>query len=61
MGATYMECSSKEMRGVEEVFEAAINTAVGEDLAARRDHQNPSQASSGRPGKRSKKRMCRIL
>ena len=29
MGASYVECSSKEMRGVDEVFELAVNTAVG--------------------------------
>ena len=30
MGALYMECSSKEMTGVHEIFEAAINTVVAE-------------------------------
>lgn len=28
MGAIYVECSSKEMRGVDRVFELAVNTAV---------------------------------
>lgn len=31
MGAQYMECSSKEMRGVDEIFEQAINTVVHND------------------------------
>ncbi|KAL2256620.1 hypothetical protein VTK26DRAFT_1393 [Humicola hyalothermophila] len=31
MGAQYMECSSKEMRGVEEIFERAILTVVAND------------------------------
>jgi len=31
MGAQYMECSSKEMKGVEEVFERAILTVVAND------------------------------
>ena len=31
MGAQYMECSSKEMRGVEEIFEKAILTVVAND------------------------------
>ncbi|KAK2071893.1 hypothetical protein P8C59_006280 [Phyllachora maydis] len=31
MGAQYMECSSKEMTGVEEVFERAILTVVAND------------------------------
>ena len=31
MGAQYMECSSKEMKGVEEIFERAILTVVAND------------------------------
>lgn len=31
MGAQYMECSSKEMTGVEEIFERAILTVVAND------------------------------
>lgn len=31
MGAGYMECSSKEMRGVDEIFERAILTVVSGD------------------------------
>lgn len=31
MGAQYMECSSKEMTGVEEIFEQAILTVVAGD------------------------------
>ncbi|KAK3344793.1 putative RHO4 protein [Neurospora tetraspora] len=31
MGAQYMECSSKEMKGVEEIFEQAILTVVAND------------------------------
>lgn len=31
MGAQYMECSSKEMRGVEDIFERAILTVVAND------------------------------
>lgn len=30
MGALYMECSSKEMTGVHEIFDTAINTVVAE-------------------------------
>lgn len=31
MSAQYMECSSKEMRGVDEIFERAILTVVAND------------------------------
>ena len=31
MGAQYMECSSKEMKGVDEIFERAILTVVAND------------------------------
>ncbi|KAI2632167.1 ras-domain-containing protein [Hypoxylon sp. NC1633] len=31
MGAQYMECSSKEMTGVDEIFDRAIQTVVGND------------------------------
>ncbi|CAJ2511313.1 Uu.00g069380.m01.CDS01 [Anthostomella pinea] len=31
MGAQYMECSSKEMTGVDEIFDRAINTVVSND------------------------------
>ena len=49
-----MECSSKELKGVEEVFETAINTAVGEELALR--EQSHSSGSS-----RKKRRACKIF
>lgn len=31
MGAQYMECSSKEMTGVDEIFDRAIQTVVAND------------------------------
>jgi Ras homolog gene family, member A len=31
MNAQYMECSSKEMKGVDEIFEQAIHTVVAND------------------------------
>jgi uncharacterized membrane protein YgcG len=31
MNAQYMECSSKEMRGVDEIFERAIDTVIASD------------------------------
>ena len=58
MGAVYVECSSKEMRGVDEVFELAVNTAVGQDAISR--EQAESRSSQGSK-KKSKKRSCRML
>lgn len=51
-----MECSSKEMNGVEEVFDLAVTMAVG-------DEKRGWAESSGLPsgGGRRKKRSCRIL
>ncbi|PGH07043.1 GTP-binding protein rhoC [Blastomyces parvus] len=56
MGAIYVECSSKEMRGVDEVFELAVNTAVGFEEQGR---DSSSGAGGGR--KRAKKRTCKLL
>ncbi|MCJ1391795.1 Rho GTPase [Xylographa bjoerkii] len=58
MNAIYMECSSKEMKGVEEVFELAINTAVGHEIVS--TEQNISRKSGG-SSKKIKKRSCKIL
>ena len=57
MGATYIECSAKESRGVDQVFELAINTAVAfED----KNLAEPG-ATNGGGGKKVKKRACKIL
>lgn len=68
MGAQYMECSSKEMRGVDEIFDRAIETVVAND---RRnvDASVPSQALPGvgrasKPGAgvmKRRKRRCQFL
>lgn len=68
MGAQYMECSSKEMRGVDEIFNRAITTVVAND----RKTIEASQATSGTnsikrtstPGVgtiKRKKRKCQFL
>jgi GTPase SAR1 family protein len=61
MGAMYMECSSKEMSGVHEIFETAIDTAVRgrdeEDVA----HTSAGNAAAGAPVKRKKRSNCKIL
>ncbi|KAJ9193628.1 hypothetical protein DTO166G4_2730 [Paecilomyces variotii] len=66
MGAKYVECSSKEMRGVDEVFQLAVNTAVGVEEGWNSGYVSngsPSGggASSGGGRKKIKKRTCKIL
>ncbi|KAK2744856.1 Rho GTPase [Myotisia sp. PD_48] len=57
MNAMYVECSSKQMRGVDAVFEMAVDTVVGmEENAA-----NGRGSSRHGGGKRVKKRTCKIL
>lgn len=65
MGAQYMECSSKEMKGVEEIFDHAILTVVAND----RKNLEMQAASSNTPGGgiggigplKKKKRKCITL
>jgi Ras homolog gene family, member A len=70
MGAQYMECSSKEMKGVDEIFDQAIITVVGNDrrnleaamAAAPNSSSSPAHEKKGsisniRPFKK-KKRNC---
>jgi Ras family protein A len=62
MGARYMECSSKEMTGVDEIFHQAINTVVANDKS--NQQQEPQAGSSSQAyggGMKKKKRNCRFL
>jgi Ras family protein A len=68
MGARYMECSSKEMTGVDEIFRSAINTVVQNDRTVQQERQQeagsgPNQSSGGGRGggMRKKKRTCKFL
>ncbi|KAJ5265830.1 hypothetical protein N7524_006848, partial [Penicillium chrysogenum] len=74
MGATYAECSSKEMRGVDEVFAKAVDEAItieeqgwtAQQPTGRNNRNNrasamPSGGGGARPGKKIKKRTCKIL
>ena len=68
MGAIYVECSSKETEGVDEVFELAVNTAVGQEIQRkeRESHQRMATATTmglgfGSKAKKSKKKDCVIL
>jgi len=62
MNAVYVECSSKEMQGVDEVFELAVNTAVGQEIETREQTQSPFQQKPGaaKP-KKGRSRPCKIL
>ncbi|CAO1601409.1 RHO4 protein [Xanthoria calcicola] len=66
MGAVYAECSSKEMKGVDEVFELAVNTAVEQEIASKQQQQqrDSRQDVGGRRSpltRKSKSKACRIL
>ena len=77
MGASYIECSSKEMRGVDEVFEHAVHIVVSasedqewatatskneQQTTARPSGSKPAQPVSKRKGgRRVKRRTCKIL
>lgn len=62
MGAIYVECSSKEMKGVEEVFELAVDTAVGQEIAMKQQHESRQVVGGRTPAARkAKKRGCPIL
>lgn len=52
MGAMYMECSSKEMTGVHEIFDTAIDIAVrGQDeLYAEEQQQKGKRGSKSAAG-----------
>jgi Ras homolog gene family, member A len=54
MGATYMECSSKHMTGVDEIFDTAITIAVGDE------YKYPNEGGLG-ASFRKRKRSCKIL
>jgi Ras family protein A len=43
MGAMYMECSSKEQDGVEEIFDLAVTMAVGDE------YKTPEQKLAAQP------------
>ncbi|RFU31429.1 hypothetical protein B7463_g4926, partial [Scytalidium lignicola] len=65
MGARYMECSSKEMTGVDEIFTDAIDIVVRNDRSnQQQQQQQESQGSSSGAqysGIKKKKRNCRFL
>ncbi|KAF2143795.1 uncharacterized protein K452DRAFT_296773 [Aplosporella prunicola CBS 121167] len=66
MGAAYMECSSKEMDGVDDIFDSAVIMAVGDEWKPATTGGGAGNRSSvsGPPafgGKRPRKSRCKIL
>ena len=62
MGAMYVECSSKEMLGVDDVFELAVNTAVRQEMEIQQQKDSQQKYSGGGKSKKLKKAgNCRIL
>jgi len=63
MGAMYMECSSKEMQGVHDIFDTAIDTAVRgrEEEMVQGASGGSLAARSSVPAKRKKRSNCKIL
>lgn len=64
MGARYMECSSKEMTGVDDIFLEAINTVVANDKSNQQQQQQLQAGPSDQPYTgviKKKKRNCRFL
>ena len=55
MNAQYMECSSKEMKGVEEIFERAILTVVANDRKTMEQEAKDAGSEHG-GGKKSRGR-----
>jgi Ras homolog gene family, member A len=61
MGAAYIECSAKESKGVDQVFELAINTAIAVEDQNRVDPRATNSGGGLKGGSKVKKRTCKIL
>lgn len=61
MGAMYMECSSKEQDGVEEIFDMAVTLAVGDEYKTPEETGVPRPAFSTGGKKPKKKTKCQFL
>ena len=59
IGALYMECSSKEKRGVQEIFDTAVSVAVGKPASTEGGNTDSPYGLNNM--RRIKKRSCRIL
>lgn len=68
MNALYMECSSKERTGVEEIFREAIDIVVANDesnqsesVPGKRQDGKRQEGTRVEGARKKKKRSCRIL
>jgi Ras family protein A len=66
MGALYMECSSKEQDGVEEIFDTAVTMAVGDEYKTPEQRfVQPTERGKVDPvtlaGKKKKRSGCKVL
>lgn len=57
MGASYIECSAKESRGIQDVFDLAIHTAIQVEEESYEVKPN----TKGVKVKKARKRKCGIL
>lgn len=58
MNAKYVECSAKEQKGVAEVFQLAINTAVQVEEAS---YETKKTTQGNQKVKKAKKSRCKFL
>jgi Ras family protein A len=56
-----MECSSKEMTGVDEIFLEAINIVVENDPSTQQRRQEATPSGQSGSMRKKKKRTCKIL
>jgi Ras homolog gene family, member A len=61
MGAMYMECSSKEQDGVEEIFDQAVIMAVGDEYKPAPEHDEAPRPAYTAGGKKKKSTKCTVL
>jgi Ras family protein A len=61
MGAMYMECSSKEQDGVEDIFDMAVTMAVGDEHKTPEETGVPRSAFPSSKKKSKKQAKCTVL
>jgi Ras homolog gene family, member A len=66
MGAMYMECSSKEQDGVEDIFDTAVTMAVGDEYKTPEEKYTPPAHKANAEaiaiaGKKKKRSGCKVL